>query len=456
MKIRVIISILLCRALRTCLRLLGRGGTALPGKAALRVCPGLLGVVSRGVKTVVVTGTNGKTTTSRIIEKMLEDANMRCFANRSGSNLIQGITAEFVYHSTITGRPKYGYAVIECDEAASKSVCRYINPAVVLVTNVFRDQLDRYGEVLTTLENIKTGIKNSPNAVVCLNADCSMSASIAKDIGNRVIFYGIDTEIYKERVSEVSDASYCLYCKTEYEYDYVTYGHLGGFHCPNCGYKRPEAQVSVTKVICQTPDSSTVLMNVSGEEKEVLIAIPGGYNIYNAAAAVSVSNALGLPLETSVKSVGSFECGFGRMEKFLLDDHPVRMILVKNPAGCNQVLNFLSNMDQETFFACLLHDNDCDGTDVSWIWDVNFEKLRDMGDMLTGVVCSGTRAFDMALRLKYAGLPEEKITVAADYNKLLEKMLAQDKPVIIMPTYSGMMELRDKISKIYGYKEFWK
>ena len=455
MKIQIFISIAVCKILKVLLRLLGRGGTALPGKVALKICPGLLGIISQGVKTVVVTGTNGKTTTSRIIEKAMANSRLRYFANRSGSNLLRGITAEFVYHSTITGRPKCDYAIIECDEAASKTVCRYLNPAAILVTNIFRDQLDRYGEVLTTLDNIKIGIKNSPNAVVCLNADCSLSVSIAEEINNPVIFYGIETSIYDEELIEVSDASYCLHCKTEYQYDYKTFGHLGGFYCPACGYRRPEPQVSVINILQQTAELSIVTMAIQGEEVVVTIGIPGGYNIYNAAAAIAAVVAIKLPFDTAVEASESFECGFGRMEKFELQGHLVRMILIKNPAGYNQVINFLSNMDQETLFVCLLHDNECDGTDVSWIWDVNFEKLCEIGEDLAGVICSGTRAYDMALRLKYAGLHERIVSVIPDYNELIETMLSQDKPVIIMPTYSGLMELREKISRKYGYKDFW-
>ena len=229
MKIKVFISIAVCKTLKAVLRLLGRGGTALPGKAALKICPELLGIISKGVKTVLVTGTNGKTTTSRIIERAMADSRLCYFANRSGSNLLRGITAEFVYNATLTGKPKCDYAVIECDEAASKTVCKYLDPAIILVTNIFRDQLDRYGEVLNTLDNIKIGIKNSPNAIVCLNADCSLSVSVAEEINNPVLFYGIETNIYDEKLSEVSDASYCLHCKTEYHYDYITYGPFGRF-----------------------------------------------------------------------------------------------------------------------------------------------------------------------------------------------------------------------------------
>lgn len=453
--LRIILSIAACKFARWALRITGRGGTALPGRIALKICPDILGVMAKNVKTVIITGTNGKTTTSRIVEQVMADAGTNYFANRSGANLIQGITAEFAMHSTLTGKPKCEYAVIECDEAATKRVCKFVDPAVMIVTNIFRDQLDRFGEVLTTLENVKIGVKNSPNAIVCLNADCSMTASIAGEIDNEILFFGVNTEIYKERVSELSDAVYCIHCAEEYEYDYVTFGHLGGFRCPKCGFRRPDPQVAVTKVLSQTLDGSSVEMNVNGQMTTVDINIAGGYNIYNAAAAVAAGHAFGFDLATVTRAVSGSRCGFGRMETFDLDGHAVRMILVKNPAGCNQVLNFLSNLEEESLFVCILNDNEGDGTDVSWIWDVNFEKLCGPDGKLKQVFCSGIRADEMAMRLKYAGLSTDGITVIKDYGELLRAMLAQDKPVIIMPTYSGMMEFRGKISESFDIPDFW-
>lgn len=455
MKLRILAAILACRLTRFALRLLRRGGTALPGKIAVKICPTLLGVLAMDVKTIVVTGTNGKTTTSRIIEQAFADGKLTYFANRSGANLISGITGEFVMHSTLTGRPKCEYAVIECDEAASKEVLRLINPHTVLVTNVFRDQLDRYGEVMHTLDNIRIGLKNARQAVVCLNADCSMTASLAGDIPNEILFFGVDTEIYRERVSEVSDAPHCIRCKAEYVYDRVTYGHLGAFRCPSCGYSRPKPQISVTGIVSQTADCSTVDMQVFGQAIRACINLPGGYNIYNAAAAVTALSAMGFLPEDAAAALERFECGFGRMEKFRIGEADVRMILVKNPAGCNQVLNFLSNLEGDALFVICLNDRIADGTDVSWIWDVSFERLCDMGERLSGVVVSGVRAFDMATRLKYAGLTAERLSVVTDYGELISEIAVQDKPVFIMPTYTAMLELRDRISTAYGYKDFW-
>lgn len=455
MKIKIFLAVIACKMSIKLLRLMGRGGTAIPGKIALKICPDLLGHVARNVHCVVVTGTNGKTTSARMLEEIFAKSKISYFANRSGANLINGITAEFVEHSSLTGKPKKQYAIIESDEAASKEVCRFISPEAVLVTNVFRDQLDRFGDVANTLENILIGIKNSPNTTICLNADCSLTASLALQISNKVIFYGVDVPIYKSPVDEISDASHCLLCKHEYEYSYRTFGHLGGFSCPECGYERPCTHISVTELVSTDINSTTVLMSIFGSVEEVRINLPGGYNIYNAAGAISVSEVMGFKRETAKAAIASFRCGFGRMEEFDMGGHTARMILIKNPAGCNQVLNYLTSLTDKTVFVCCLNDNAGDGTDISWIWDVNFEKLCEMDELLDSIYISGIRSADMALRLKYAGLDAGKLRVFENYDSLINAMQAQHLPVIIMPTYSAMMDLRAKMSSIFGGKEFW-
>ena len=440
---------------RSILRRLGKGGTNVPGRVALKLYPGLLGVLAKDVTTIIVTGTNGKTTTSRMIEKSLADSGIRYFANKSGANMLPGITAEFAMNSSLGGRNKYDVALVECDEAAFKMVSKYVNAKCVVVTNVFRDQLDRYGEVTHTLNSILTGIKNLPNATVCINADDSLSVSMKEQITNKVVFYGVESEIYKNRVHEVSDAPYCIHCKTEYVYDYVTYGHLGGFRCPNCGYCRPQTDVAVEKVIESSADASSIEIRVNGNHYPATINLPGGYNIYNAIATVAAGKVLGLKDQVVVDALNSFECGFGRMEKFSIEKTDIRMILIKNPAGCNQVLNFLSNTSQPSLFVVALNDRYADGTDISWIWDVDFEKLVSIQDKLTGIWVTGRRADEMAMRFKYTGLPMEKIRVIKDYEQLIEQMVLQSSPVYIMPTYTAMLDIREKISKKFGFKEFW-
>ena len=453
---RLILAIILCKLTRGLLRLFRRGGTALPGKLALRVCPELLTRLSRGVDTVLVTGTNGKTTTCRMIEQALTDGGVVCFANRSGSNLRQGIAADFVANAALTGRPRRRAAVIECDEAAFRTVCGELRPKAVVVTNIFRDQLDRFGEVTHTLAAIREGLENTPEAVLCLNADCSLTSSLSLDLPNRCVFYGVDgTAASGAKKPEISDATHCIRCRTEYEYDYVTYGHLGGFRCPKCGYARHPADVAVTDIAERTADRTSAVMSIRGEKRVVSINLPAIYNVYNAAGAVAAALEMGIPADTAVSALGKFKCGFGRMEKFDIGRAGARMMLVKNPAGCNQVLDFLREISDEFVLVVCLNDRDADGTDISWVWDADFEKLAGLGRRMERAAVSGDRAEDMLLRLKYAGVPEEKLTLEKDYEKLSDFIAAQEKTVFIMPTYTAMLELREHLIKRTGGAEFW-
>lgn len=456
MKIKVMLAIALCKALRWVSRLLHRGGTAMPGRYALKICPNLLQVLARDVKVVAITGTNGKTTGARMIEAAFADEGKSYFANRSGANLISGITTEFVMNSTLTGKCRKEYAVIECDEAAAVRVFPQLQPAVIVVTNLFRDQLDRYGEVTHTLENIKNAISGAPNAVLCLNADCSLTSSLADALPNRCVYFGINAgALPTHEATELSDASHCIHCKSEYEYTYITYGHLGGFRCPKCGYARHAADFAVTEVVEQTANGSTVVMDMRGERRIVGVNLPAVYNIYNAAGAAAALAEMGLGTDAAVKALSEFKCGFGRMEQFELGARGTKLMLVKNPAGCNQVVEFLQCIKEKFVLVLCLNDRPADGTDISWIWDVDFERLADLSGRLGRVVVAGDRAEDMRLRIKYAGIDDGAIDTLRDYDALVKWAAEQQDAVFIMPTYTAMLELREAIIRHCGGSEFW-
>ena len=456
MRFRAFLAILLCKLLRWISRVLHRGGTAMPGRWALRVCPDLLRLLAKDVKSVAITGTNGKTTSARMIEQAFAEQGKSYFANRSGANLISGITTEFVMNSTLTGKCRREYAVIECDEAAARTALGLLKPRAVLVTNLFRDQLDRYGEVTHTLENVRTGIAAVPEAVLCLNADCSLTASLADDLPNETVFFGINAGAAPSaEKSELSDASHCIRCKTEYEYDYITYGHLGGFRCPRCGYMRQEPQYAVTDIPSRTAEGSSIVLRARGRRYLAEVNLPALYNVYNAAGAVAAVTEMGLGTESAVSAIENFKCGFGRMENFKLGESGAKMMLVKNPAGCNQVLDFLANVKEKFSLVVCLNDRGADGTDVSWIYDAAFEKLADMGGRLEQIVVAGDRAPDMAVRIKYAGVAPQFIRIQRDYEKLVQWMEEQKTPVFIIPTYTAMLELRETVIRHVGGDEFW-
>ncbi len=455
MTIRAFFAILLCKLLRFASRVLHRGGTAMPGRFALKLCPDLLDLLACQVKTVTITGTNGKTTSARMIEEAFAEQGLSYLANRSGANLIDGITTEFVMNSTLFGKVKKDYAVIECDEAAARKVFPRLKPRVVVVTNLFRDQLDRYGEVTHTLENIREALKGAPEALLCLNADCSLTASLADDLPNKVRWFGIEKGAAPSREKpEISDATHCIRCKTEYEYDYISYGHLGGFRCPKCGYRRHKADYAVVDIVEQRPDGSDIVMEVGGEKQLVTVNLPAMYNIYNAAGAVAAVSEMGLGVKAAVDALAKFHCGFGRMETFDLAGG-TRMMLVKNPAGCNQVIEYLQTMKEKFVLVICLNDRAADGRDISWIWDADFEGLRALAGRLDQVIVSGDRAEDMRVRIKYAGVDDSFIRVERDYETLVRSLEQETRPVCMMPTYTAMLELRQTVIRHCGGEEFW-
>lgn len=454
--IRRFFAIILCKVLRFISRLLHRGGTAMPGRIALKVYPELLLDLAEEVKTIAVTGTNGKTTCSRIIEESFSIADIDSFSNRSGANLLSGITTEFVMHANLLGKMQKHTAVIECDEAAARLVFGQLQPAIIVVTNLFRDQLDRYGEITHTLSNIREGISKSPKSILCLNADCSLTASLSLDgFPNRICWYGVN------RIPEIplsssllSDASHCIRCKAEYQYSYHTYAHLGGFYCPECGYRRPDPDYAVTDILSMDDNHSDIMLQTPHGKLQLSVNLPALYNLYNAAAAFTAANSFGISQDLCATALSSFSCGFGRMENFNLAGG-TKMILVKNPAGCSQALDYLSHIFERFIFVFCLNDHDADGTDISWIWDANFESLNAMSEHIPSFIASGDRAADLRVRLKYAGLPDKRITVIQDSVSLVKHLASEHLPVYIFPTYTAMLDLRKEIIHRCGGAEFW-
>ena len=510
------LSVAACKATRAALRIAKRGGTALPGKAAMAVQKNILEVVSDGMEIVVVTGTNGKTTTCRMIEHALTKSGKEVLANKSGANLLSGVTAEFTANADALGRPRKKYAVIECDEGALKQVVPLIHPKAIVVTNLFRDQLDRYGEVLHTLEQVRLGVMKAPDAVLCLNADCSLTSSLALQLENdtegsdtksaaganaagkaaangnsaaaprKILYYGISTPVDEQKESPLSDATHCIRCGAKYEYKYHTYAHLGGFYCPNCGYSRSDPEVAVTEISEITPRGSRIRVRMrpmqeqaagaaqaaqsgqlaeagaqaaqsgqSVEEKDVFVALPAVYNIYNAAGAIAAFRAMGYDTDEMISALADVGSSFGRMETFELGESPLQMILVKNPAGCNQAIEYVAGVKEPRDVVLCLNDRTADGHDISWIWDADYEKIA-AEDSIGKFYVSGDRAEDMQLRLKYAGAPEEKIELVRDYNELAEKLGAAGHPAFILPNYTSMLALRAVLSEKTGKGEFWK
>ena len=453
MSLRVTAAILACKAVRLLARALKKGGTAKPGEIALKLCPELLSVVSRGVETVVVTGTNGKTTSCRMLEQAFAEAGKPCIVNRSGANLMSGIVTEFVMECDLRGRCRKQYAVMECDEGWTRHVLPAMKPRAFLVTNLFQDQVDRYGDVSNTLAAIRAGVAGSPETTLVLSADDPVTATLGVDVPNPVIWYGLEPACGTPGQPGEAEIRTCMKCGTELEYSYVNYAHLGGYRCPGCGFERPEPDVAVTDVLELGMDGSRVTLRAAGEEKELYVNLPARYNVSNAAGCVAASMAMGLGADPGRAAVENFQCGFGRMEKFELGAG-ARMILIKNAASCSQVLQFLAGQTAPFRIVFITNNRGADGTDIGWLADADFELLAGM-EPLRGVTCAGICADEVFARVLAAGLDTAKLDVETDYEALAGLVAGSDAPVFLLPSYTGMMEFRPYLVKRTGGKEFW-
>lgn len=447
--IKTIISILSAKFTLFLTKTILKGGTTFPGRVALKIDKNILSKISKGYKVILVTGTNGKTTTTSMIYNIIKESGHPVITNNTGANLFPGIVTTFVDSFKFGSKVKDNYAVIEVDEANLKYITEYITPEVITVTNLFRDQLDRYGEVYTTLNKILEGIYNVPETTLVLNGDESLLGKL--DLKNPVHFYGFDKAVNDNKTIEINaDAKFCKFCKTPYEYNFVTYNHLGDFYCPNCGYKRSDLMYAVTDIIDINADKSTVKFN----DLEVSINQSGTYNIYNGLCAYSIAKELGISDSAIKKSLENQSSSFGRQETINIEGKDVKIFLVKNPAGYNQSLDTICLNKEKFAAAFLLNDNYADGQDVSWIWDVDFEKLTETN--IDEVYISGLRAYDMAVRLKTAGLNPNKFVIEEQYEALTEAIKNGNcDKLYILATYTAMINYRKYLHSKGYIKNLW-
>ena len=506
-RIKTNISIYTARCIRFALRLFNKGATTLPGKIALKIQPDLIRLLAENKDIIVITGTNGKTTTTHMTAKTLETAGYTVITNVSGANLATGIATTMIdgistHKKCIRNKEKIVY-VLEMDEAAFSKTNSSLKPKVHVITNLFRDQLDRYGEITYTRDLLDKGLNSSGEGVILLNADDSMVASLKKNREDKIIFFGMHKDAMKTEITTgnsphnnvtdlnesgntaksseiISDAAYCLFCRNKYEYNARSFGHLGDFFCPKCGFKRTEPEFSFSYSMHQKNPENEKIMTPSDtgfpvelhvkcesqkcESQKVETTIPGIHNFYNLISAVCACSVFGeikndknLSFVSVCKAVQESRPAFGRMEKIKIGNKYICLLLVKNPIGLERALSFVSEASDAGGLYFLLNSNIADGKDVSWIWDVDFESRS----YPRHVFVSGERYGDMALRLFYAGISREKMeTVPIDScAELMETALARceiGECLYILPNYTSMLYLRKILVEKYKLKDFWK
>ena len=437
------------------------GGTAVGGLVALRLDPALprrlAGRLGHGG--VIVTGTNGKTTTSHMLAAIAEQAGLWPLANASGSNLMRGITAALIAETNALGQVSNAgerLGVFEVDEATLPEAASALAPRAIVFMNLFRDQLDRYGEVDTVAQLWQRTVAALPaSTTLVLCADDPAVASLARAASGRVLTYGIeDARGGVNELEHASDYRFCLVCGAELLYETAFYGHVGHWRCPSCGNARPRPDVAAVCVEPASPRSTRLTVTTTAGELRVELPLAGLYNVENALAATAAAVALELPLDAVERALASFQPAFGRQERFSIDGRDVVVLLGKNPTGMNQVLRTIVAGGTGAHLLLFLNDGIADGRDISWIWDTDYELVAPVA---ASAVVSGTRAEELALRLKYADLAIEPQLIH-DPRDALDTALAATpagETLYVVPTYTAMLTVRELLARRGARGHFW-
>ncbi len=444
-------KVILARAVTLATNRVGHGGTTLPGRVVRTIDRSVAGRLSRRLThgSAVVSATNGKTTTCAMIARILEKNGKKVARNREGANLAAGVATALLKDSSLMGRPRSQTGLFEVDEAVFPEVAALLKPEVVLLMNLFRDQLDRYGELEHLAELWRTAVSSLGNVTVSvLNADDPLVAEMAALRPERSLCYGIEDAGAGGLVMQhASDSKYCPRCGNPFDYEVFFMGHLGKYHCSHCGNRRPSPMVYAENVRLDGMRGSSFDLATPAGKAAVEIPLPGLYNVYNALGAAAAATAMGFSPQAIQKGLGGFSAAFGRVEQIPIGGKKVCLLLVKNPAGFNEVVRTLLDEPGEKSLMIALNDKIADGRDISWIWDVDLEMLAGG---VASVACSGSRAEEMAMRLKYAGIEPALLDVRPGLRAALEEGLRRiqmGETLYVLPTYTAMLALRQAIAQ---------
>jgi len=443
-------------------RMLGvGGGTSLPGMVARRIDPDVLKAVMSGstAKKIVITGSNGKTTTSRMIAEMARESGHRISHNRSGSNLVQGVTSVAVNFANVFGQLQSDVLVFEIDEGTMPHVVPEIQPDVVVITNIFRDQLDRFGELYAVARGLDRVLEGLPEtSTIVLNGNDPQVANFGLNAKARRLFFGLNTTEVGSPVPDISaDVIRCIHCQEDLEYKVAYLSHLGLYRCPNCGYTLPDLDVAATSVRL-APDGkgpTHATFSTPAGELEVTIPLPGVHNVYNATAAVGAALAAGFPKEKLPGALARLQPAFGRLEEIKAGDQTIYLAFVKNPTSFNLIMRLIMQHPGQKHLLLAASHTVVDGEDFSWLWDIDLEEIAPE---VVDAICSGNKPEELAMRLKYAQVPTERIRLIEDREQALDAALKNAGPggtLYILATYSPTQELRRIMQKRGWVRHFW-
>lgn len=420
MSFRTSLAIASARIMSFACRLAGKQGVTMAGRLAMKIDPGILKKLSSQVRgdIIVTCGTNGKTTTNNLICSAFESEGKKVICNHTGSNMLMGVAAAFVLAAKISGRIDADNAVIEIDEASAKRVFPHMKPDYMVLTNLFRDQLDRYGEIDITMNLLKEAMDMAPDMKIIVNADDSLSTFLAMDSGHPYTTYGITEQVFhKKDENEIREGQFCKRCGHRLVYDFYHYSQMGIYRCPHCGFRRPEVDFDA----CHIKLQGGLVFDIK-EKNEKLHHISAGYrgfyNIYNILAAYAAVRTSGLGSGHFDDMIAAYKPEFGRNELFHIGKSTVLLNLAKNPAGFNQNISSVMEDEGQKDIIIVINDNAQDGKDISWLWDVDFDRLSDPS--IRSITVSGIRCQDMRLRLKYVGM---KADLIGDVKTAIEKRL---------------------------------
>ncbi|MGR6835658.1 MurT ligase domain-containing protein [Syntrophomonas erecta] len=445
-RIRLIIAILIGKMAIYLSRALGNQGTDFPGRIARRVAPWILAELAQNIseEIFIITGTNGKTTTTNMIARIIEEKGYSFIHNQAGANMITGITTAFIEKTDILGRRAFDYALLETDEANVPLLLKEVHPRVVLITNFFRDQLDRYGELDYTINLIKDAVRYTDVELV-LNADDPLVAHFQNDTGLHCWYYGFEATGYDRLVSEESrEGRFCVFCGQELVYKRYHYAQLGKYQCPGCNNCNPRR--NFTGYGLQMDPQIHFMVN----DIELTSPYQGFYNAYNILAAVSLAKLVGIEDNTIRNAIAAYQPEAGRMERFSIGQKTAVLVLVKNPTGLNQALEAINNDPAEKALFFALNDNAADGRDISWIWDADVEITARPGTRIKAVICSGQRSGDAAVRFKYAGFDPRNISIESELEPgILRALEMSGETSYILSTYTVLFSCRKILLRLH-------